>query len=161
MWEVSVEDATVIVEKLEEASLVRLEACGEDTGLRVHDLVLKLCQGMVRMRSGGGGMEDFVGRTGHGWVKVGRGGMWKTTVVCDVRWLWRRKHSGGWIGWETDSERLMNGMEREGGRGMKRVQWVVKRCWAGLGRSEFVFQVYGHLSKAERNERVHDVCWRA
>eukprot|EP00171_Calliarthron_tuberculosum_P007492 IDg7492t1 len=47
LWDVSFQDAKDIVEKFEEASLLRLEACGEETGIRLHDLVLKLCQGKV------------------------------------------------------------------------------------------------------------------
>eukprot|EP00171_Calliarthron_tuberculosum_P006675 IDg6675t1 len=47
LWGAGLEETTDIVEKLEEASLVRLEPCGEETGLRLHDLVLTLCQGMV------------------------------------------------------------------------------------------------------------------
>eukprot|EP00171_Calliarthron_tuberculosum_P006677 IDg6677t1 len=120
------QDATDIVEKFEEASLVRLEPCGEETGLRLHDLVLKLCRGMVQddeRRSWHRRLcESYSSRLPElqAWWNVEddsyimanlsrhliEGGLVSVLQVLlfDVRWLWRRKHSGGWMAWEMDFE---------------------------------------------------------
>eukprot|EP00171_Calliarthron_tuberculosum_P012731 IDg12731t1 len=113
---------------MEEASLVKLEPLGEETGLRLHDMVLKLCREMVQdderqlwHRRLCDSYLPSLGEVGAWWdveddsyimgnlsrhlIESGRVSELQA-LMCDVRWLGRRKHTGGWIAWEMDFEFL-------------------------------------------------------
>ena len=77
------------------------------------------------------------------------------TLLCDVRWTLRRYGMGGWAPLDMDFKRLLADRVGSEGHGIRKLHSLFKRCWDWLrsDQSLFVFYVFRHLSKQDRQER--------
>ena len=148
--------------------------------LRLHDLVLELCQEMeideqdswhislinaYRLT-----LDDSNATETHlaSWWKVQDDGYVSENLsrhlvasgslkqlemlLSDVRWTLRRYEMGGWAALDLDFKRLLVAQTGLQKNEMRKLHSLLKRCWSVLSRdrSLFAFNVFGNLSKRER-----------
>ena len=191
-WRLDKQQVGEVVRKFTNLNIVKRELVDRSTSdnrqvpqffIRLHDLVLELCQEMEldkqeewHMRLVGSyrsTLEDGkemetqsmdwweVKDDGYVYENLSRhlvaSGCWTglEALVSDVRWTLRRFEMGGRSGLDTDFKRLREVLSSPDKGHMHKLHLLIKRSWHWLRRDQtlFAYEVFGYLSRQERQSK--------
>ncbi len=158
----------------------------EEYGVRLHDLVLVLCQEMAADEQEGrhGSVIEALKRSNSIWISeqsptlaewwrlknndyiyanlsrhMVKCGQRETlaNLLSDVRWTLRRVEVGGWLGLKMDFELMFEGSDSAD---MRQVYGVLKRHWSEVSKDErfLAYYIGGSLSGRKRKNKYTELC---